>query len=158
LAIVEVMLTATCYAAGPLIAARWLDGVPALPMTALCLGFAALVYTAPAIATWPDEVPSGQALAAMAGLAVLCTAVALVAFFALIREVGSSRALVFTYVNPAVAVVAGVIVLSEPLTVPIVASFVLILAGSALATASTRAVRTAPTGAPPATAVTATRE
>jgi drug/metabolite transporter (DMT)-like permease len=157
LAIVEVLLTATCYASGPLIAARWLNDVPALPMTALCLGFAALVYTAPAVATWPEETPSPQVLAALAGLAVLCTAVAIVAFFALIREVGSSRALVFTYVNPAVAVVAGVIVLGEPLTIAILASFVLILAGSALATASTRAPRPAPTDAPSPTSLATTR-
>jgi drug/metabolite transporter (DMT)-like permease len=42
--------------------------------------------------------------------------------------------MVFTYVNPAVAVALGVAVLGEPLTVEIVAAFVLILAGSVLAT------------------------
>lgn len=143
LAIGEVLLTATLYAVGPLIATRWLDGVPALPMTALCLGFVALVYTVPAALTWPDEVPSTEALAALAGLGVICTAVAMVTFVALIREVGSSRALVFTYINPAVAVAAGVVVLGEPLTVGIVVAFVLILGGSALATVTSRAARVA---------------
>ena len=55
-------------------------------------------------------------------------------FFALIREVGAARALVFTYVNPAVALLAGVIVLNEPLTAWNVAALVLILAGCVLAT------------------------
>ncbi|MGZ4793899.1 MAG: EamA family transporter, partial [Ilumatobacteraceae bacterium] len=55
-------------------------------------------------------------------------------FFALIREVGAARALVFTYVNPAVALLAGVVVLSEPLTLWNVAALVLILAGCVLAT------------------------
>jgi drug/metabolite transporter (DMT)-like permease len=41
---------------------------------------------------------------------------------------------VFTYVNPAVAVAAGVAVLGEPLTATILVSFVLILGGSVLAT------------------------
>jgi drug/metabolite transporter (DMT)-like permease len=41
---------------------------------------------------------------------------------------------VVTYVNPAVAVALGVIVLGEPLTPLIVISFALILAGSVLAT------------------------
>jgi drug/metabolite transporter (DMT)-like permease len=68
-------------------------------------------------------------------------------FFALIREVGPSRALVFTYVNPAVAVTAGVLVLGEPLTASILVSFALILAGSVLATAP-RASQPAATGAP----------
>ena len=43
-----------------------------------------------------------------------------------------------TYVNPAVAVALGVAVLGERLTVAIVAAFVLILAGSVLATRPSR--------------------
>ncbi|SEG70968.1 Permease of the drug/metabolite transporter (DMT) superfamily [Thermomonospora echinospora] len=134
--IAEVLLAAACYATAPLIAAHWLRDVPALPMTAACLGLAALVYTPPAAMTWPDALPAGRVLAALAGLAIVCTALAFIVFFALIREVGTSRALVFTYVNPAVAVTAGVLVLNEPLTATILASFALILGGSVLATAS----------------------
>jgi hypothetical protein len=51
-----------------------------------------------------------------------------------IREVGPSRAMVFTYVNPAVAVAAGVALLGEPFTATIAVSFALILAGCFLAT------------------------
>ena len=132
--VIEMLLVATCYAIAPLIAARYLTDVPTLPMTAACLGFAALVYAAPAAATWPDEMPSTQVLLALAGLAVICTALAFIVFFALIREVGAARALVFTYINPAVALAAGVIVLGEPLTPWNVAALALILAGSILAT------------------------
>ena len=46
--------------------------------------------------------------------------------------------MVFTYVNPAVAVAAGVAFLSEPFTVTIAVSFALILAGSLLATGVAR--------------------
>jgi drug/metabolite transporter (DMT)-like permease len=127
-------MVATCYAIAPLIAARHLADVPALPMTAACLGFAALVYAAPAAATWPTEMPSTRVLLALGGLAVICTAFAFIVFFALIREVGAARALVFTYVNPAVALLAGVIVLNEPLTAWNVAALVLILVGCVLAT------------------------
>ena len=132
--IAEVLLVSTCYAIAPLIAARHLADVPALPITAICLGFAALVYTAPAIATWPTEMPSARVLLALAGLAVICTALAFIVFFALIREVGPARALVFTYVNPAVALAAGVIVLGEPLTLWYIAALALILTGSVLST------------------------
>jgi drug/metabolite transporter (DMT)-like permease len=134
-AIVEVLLVALCYATAPIIAARRLSDVPALPMTAVCLSGAALVYLPPAVLTWPQTLPDGRVLAALAGLAVFCTALAFLVFFALIREVGPSRALVFTYVNPAVAVTAGVLVLGEPLTASILVAFALILAGSVLATA-----------------------
>jgi drug/metabolite transporter (DMT)-like permease len=132
--IIEVLLVATCYAIAPLIAARHLADVPALPMTAVCLGFAALVYAAPAAATWSDQMPSTRVLVALGGLAVICTALAFLVFFALIREVGAARALVFTYINPAVALAAGVIVLHEPLTAWNVAALTLILAGCILAT------------------------
>ena len=132
--IVEVLLVATCYAIAPLIAARYLADVPTLPMTAVCLGFAALVYAAPAAATWPDQMPSTPVLLALGGLAVICTALAFIVFFALIREIGAARALVFTYINPAVALAAGVIVLNEPLTAWNVAALLLILAGCILAT------------------------
>lgn len=137
LPVVEVLLVAVCYAIAPLVAARYLGDVPTLPLTAACLGLAALIYAAPAAATWPDELPSTRVLIALTALAVICTALAFVVFFALIREVGAARALMFTYVNPIVALAAGVIVLREPLTWWNIAGLVLILAGLILATRKT---------------------
>ena len=67
-------------------------------------------------------------------LGVLCTAVALALFFALIREVGPQRALVITFVNPAVAVLLGVALLDEPFTLGIALGLPLVLAGCVLAT------------------------
>jgi drug/metabolite transporter (DMT)-like permease len=123
------------YATAPLIAARWLKNVPTLQLTAPCLALAALVYAAPAAATWPAEMPSASVLAALIGLGAICTALAFVAFLELIKEVGPTRATVFTYVNPAIAVAAGALFLDEKLTAGIVAAFLLILLGSVLATA-----------------------
>lgn len=134
-AIGEVMLVALGYAIAPMIAMRRLQDLPSLHMSAFALAIAALVYTGPAIATWPDAMPSRSVLAALVGLGLICTALAFIVFFELIREVGTSRGMVFTYVNPAVAVAAGVLLLGEPLTGTIIASFVLILGGSVLATA-----------------------
>ena len=130
----EVLLVAVCYAIAPLIAARYLGDVPTMPMTAACLGLAAIIYAGPAAATWPTEVPATRVLVAVGLLAVVCTALAFIVFFALIREVGAPRALVFTYVNPAVALAAGVVVLNEPLTPWHLIGLALILSGSVLAT------------------------
>ncbi|MFA1549600.1 DMT family transporter [Actinomadura chokoriensis] len=134
-AIGEVMLVVLGYSIAPIVATRRLQDLPSLHMSAFALAVAALVYTGPAIATWPDAMPSGRVLAALIGLGLLCTALAFIVFFELIREVGTSRGMVFTYINPAVAVVAGVAFLGEPLTGTIIASFALILGGSVLATA-----------------------
>lgn len=132
--VAEVLLVSTCYAIAPLIAARYLSDVPALPLAAACLGVAAVVYALPAAATWPTEMPSTRVLLAIAALALICTALAFLVFFVLIREVGPARALVFTYVNPAVALAAGVLILNEPITVWHLAGLALILTGSVLAT------------------------
>lgn len=144
--IAEVLLVALGYASAPLIAARKLADVPALPMTAACLSLATLIYAPAAVLTWPQRLPSGQVLASLAALGVICTAFAFIVFLGLIREAGTSRAMVFTYVNPAVAVAAGVVVLGEPFTATIAVSFALILAGCLLASGSRR--QRSPAGSP----------
>ena len=138
-AVLEVLLAAVCYATAAIVAARALGSVPALPMITWALALAALVYLPAAVATWPGAMPSLRAIGALAGLAVVCTALAFWWFFALIREVGAPRAVVVTYANPAVAVAAGVLALGEPLTASIVVALMLILGGSALATVGARA-------------------
>ncbi len=74
----------------------------------------------------------------MIALGVICTAVAFVLFFRLIAEVGPARATVITYVNPAVALVLGVVVLNESFTVVTAIGFALILVGSVLGTGRDR--------------------
>jgi drug/metabolite transporter (DMT)-like permease len=130
----EVLLTALGYAVGPVIANRKLADVPGIAANAACLLFAAVVYTPVAVLSWPHSMPSARVLAALAALGAICTAAGLVGYFWLIGEVGASRATVVTYINPAVAVALGVGILGERLTSAIGISFVLILAGSVLAT------------------------
>jgi drug/metabolite transporter (DMT)-like permease len=132
--VLEVLGTALGYSIGPLIASRKLADVPSVAVNAVCLGATAVIYAPFAALTWPSHLPAAKVLASLAGLGVVCTAMAFLVFFALIAEVGPARATVITYVNPAVAVALGVIVLGERLTVAIGAAFVLILGGSVLAT------------------------
>ena len=73
-------------------------------------------------------------IGSVAVLAVVCTAIAFLLFFRLIAEIGPVRATVITYVNPAVAAILGVAVLRENLTFGMLFGFVLVLAGSVLAT------------------------
>ncbi len=144
LAVIEVLLTALGYALGPLIASRKLADLPPVAVNTVCLGATAVIYAPLAGLTWPHSVPSVQVLLALAGLGVICTATAFLVFFRLIAEVGPARATVITYVNPAIAVALGVLVLNERLTPEIGIAFVLILGGSILATrpGSARRART----------------
>ena len=110
LPIVEVGLVAVCYAVGPLILQRYLAHLPAMGVIAASLALTAVIYLPIAALSLPHEMPSAAALGAVAGLAVVCTALAFVVFFALIGEIGAVRATVITYVNPAVAAILGVLV------------------------------------------------
>jgi drug/metabolite transporter (DMT)-like permease len=132
-AIAEVLVVAMCYATGPYIINRKLSDLPALGVIASSLLLAAIAYAPAAIIQLPHVWPSGQAIAAVVALGVVCTALAFLIFFALISEIGPVRATVITYVNPAVAVTLGVLLLHERLTAGIVVGFVLILSGSVLA-------------------------
>jgi drug/metabolite transporter (DMT)-like permease len=131
--VTEVLLTAFGYACGPLIASRKLGDVPSLPVVATSLAFAAVCYAPAAVLTAPTRMPPADVLLALGGLAVVCTAIAFVVFFALIAEAGPARSTVITYLNPAVAVALGALVLGERITLSIGVAFVLILAGSVLA-------------------------
>ena len=122
------------YAIGPLIIKRSLSDRDALGPMAVSLAFATLLLAPAAAFTAPSEVPSGDTVASMIVLGLLCTAVAFILWFSLIAEIGPSRASVITYVNPVVAVALGVAILGESVTATAVAGLLLILAGSWLST------------------------
>ena len=133
-AVAATIFVSLCYAIGPIIIDRKLGDVPALGVITASLILAALIYAPFAPFLWPQEI-SAQALWSVAGLGVLCTAVAFIVFFALIAEVGPARATVITYVNPAVAIILGALVLREPLTLGMAIGFPLVIIGSFLGTA-----------------------
>jgi drug/metabolite transporter (DMT)-like permease len=132
--LLEVAGVAVCYAVGPIVLTRYLPGAPALGVVAASLLLTMLVYAPLAALHWPGGMPSAHVVESLLGLALVCTALAFLIFFALIAEVGPVRATVITYVNPAIAAVVGVLLLSEHLTAGMLAGFALILAGSFLAT------------------------
>jgi drug/metabolite transporter (DMT)-like permease len=134
LALAQVGAVAVCYAVGPIILARYLSDEPALGVVAASLLLTTLVYAPLAAANRPSSMPSAHVVESVLGLAVICTALAFLVFFALIGEVGPVRATVITYINPAVAAVLGVTLLNEHLTTGMIVGFALVLVGCALAT------------------------
>jgi len=136
-AVGEIAVVTIGYAVGPMIIARRLRGVPAVGVVAASLVLTAVIYAPVGVLQLPRHAPSLQVVLAIAALGLVCTAIAFLLFFELIAEVGPTRAMVITYVNPAVALVLGVAILGEPFTVGAGVGFVLILMGSFLATART---------------------
>ena len=133
-AIGEVALVAAGYASGATIISRRLSQLPVLGVVASSLALTALAYAPFGLTQLPNHPPSAQVVLAIAVLGIVCTALAFILFFALIAEVGSARATVITYINPAVALALGVVVLGEPLTFGIGAGSALVIFGSVLAT------------------------
>jgi len=129
------VLTATLgYACGPLIAKRHLTSRDPMGPVAGALGIASIMLLPFALGGRPTEAPSGEALASVVVLGLVCTAVGFLVFFRLIAEIGPSRATIITYVNPVVALALGVAILDEHVTTGVAAGLLLILAGSWLST------------------------
>jgi drug/metabolite transporter (DMT)-like permease len=150
LPLVAVALTVVGYATGPMVVSHSLPEVPGVAASALALSVTAVVYAPFAVPQFGEAVHApASALLAVIGLGVVCTALALAVFFLLIREVGPQRALVITFVNPAVAVVLGVLLLDEPFTLGIALGLPLVLVGCVLATRRS-APRVAPEPVPEA--------
>jgi drug/metabolite transporter (DMT)-like permease len=140
-AVGEVAIVVVCYALGPAILARWLAHLPGLGVVALSLTLTSLIYVPVVLVGdgMPGDLPRVKVVLSVVVLATLCTAAAFLMLFALVGEVGPVRATTITYVNPAVAVLAGVIVLDEPFTVWTAIGFVLVVAGSFLVNSRPRA-------------------
>jgi drug/metabolite transporter (DMT)-like permease len=132
--LLQVTVVVIGYAVGPAILARRLSDLSSLGVMSVSLALTALVYLPIGIVQWPADVPSTTVLLAVLILAVVCTAIAFLVFAALIAEIGPVRATVITYVNPAVAAVLGVAVLSETFTLGMGIGFGLVILGSLLAT------------------------
>ena len=139
-AVVAIAITAVGYATGPILIARKLSDLPTMGVVAASLGLTAIGYAPVAAAQWPAHL-SAKVIWSVLGLALVCTALAFLLFFALIAEVGPARATVITYVNPAIALLLGVVLLNEPFTTGIAIGFPLILFGCFLATSRNRADR-----------------
>jgi drug/metabolite transporter (DMT)-like permease len=135
------MIVALGYTCGPIILATKLNHVPGPVVVAGATFIVAMCWIPWSVTHWPQHV-SGETLGCVAVLSVVCTAGAFLTFFELVKEVGSTRSVVVTYFNTAIAVVLGITLLNEPLTAGILVGFPLVLVGCVLATSARRSVVT----------------
>jgi len=143
-ALAALVFTVLGYAIGPFIVDGPLKGVPSLGVIAVAMTINAIIYAPFTVATWPTTPVPTQAWLSVVALGAVCTALAFIIFFALIKEVGASRTTVITFVNPAVALVLGVLILSEPITAGLAIGFPLVILGSILATRKAPVVESEP--------------
>jgi drug/metabolite transporter (DMT)-like permease len=127
----EVLLVVAGYALGPAILAKWMSDLPGTGVMAVGCALTTVAY-APVVAatgSWPSAWPSASVIVSAVLLAAVCSAGGFTLMAALVAEVGPVRTTTVTYLNPAVALIAGAVVLGEPVTGWSVVGFALILAG-----------------------------
>jgi drug/metabolite transporter (DMT)-like permease len=121
------------YAIAPMMVSQKAGDVPTIGVISLSMALVAVLYAPASFATLPAEIAANPPIEGWIALLVLgavCSALAFVIFFALIKQIGSARSTLITYVNTAVAIALGIIFLGEPLTAGIAVGFPLVLLGS----------------------------
>ncbi|HEY0001655.1 MAG TPA: DMT family transporter [Actinoplanes sp.] len=129
-----VLLAAASYAVATFLVQRTAGDVPPEALAGATTTISTLVLAPFALLSLPAQAVRVEAWASLGALGVLCTAVALLAFYGLIGLVGSNRAGLVTYVNPVVAVLLGVLLLNERIDASTAAGFALVAVGCWLST------------------------
>ena len=128
-----VILASVGYALAPALIAHKIGFVPTAGVISLSMVFVGLIYLLPASLALPKEIAAEPALESWISLVVLgvvCSAIAFVIFFALIKEIGAARATLITYLNTLVALLLGIVFLGEPITLGLLIGLPLVLIGS----------------------------
>jgi drug/metabolite transporter (DMT)-like permease len=139
LSIVMVLIASVSYAYAVIMILSNLPLVDGIAINGLAMALTTIFWGPVAIAQWPSNISMNSALSLIA-LGVLSTAFAFILFFKLMEDIGPARGSLVTYVNTAVAVVLGVIILKEPLTAGILIGLPLVLVGSYLASKKSQVI------------------
>jgi drug/metabolite transporter (DMT)-like permease len=128
-----VILASVGYALAPAIISHKIGFVPTAGVVSLSMVMVGVVYLIPALSQLPAEIaaqPAIESWIAVLVLGVVCSAIAFIIFFALIKEIGAARATLITYLNTLVALVLGIVFLNEPITPGLIVGIPLVLVGS----------------------------
>jgi drug/metabolite transporter (DMT)-like permease len=128
-----VVLAGLGYAIGGFYLKRRLSDLAPVGVGAATMAASALVSAPFGLATAPSALPGAGAAAALAALGVAGTGLAFWIFYTLISTVGPAKASLVAYVAPGFAVIYGVTLLGERLTLGTAVGLVLIVGGSWLA-------------------------
>lgn len=119
---------AGAYATYIVLSSRAISGVGPFATSAVVMGSCAVVYDVLAVATRAELPHSAQAWAALGGVTVLGTVVAVTAFFAALPLLGPSDTAVLSTLEPVVSVAVAALALGERLTLVQVAGGALVVA------------------------------
>jgi drug/metabolite transporter (DMT)-like permease len=106
--------------------------LPAMGVAAGTIGFAAVLMAPLWTLTPPPGLWTLEAAAAMIALGLLCSGLAYLPFFTLIRDIGPSRTLTVGLAVPVLGIFWGWLILDEAVTAPMVLGAALVLVALAL--------------------------
>jgi drug/metabolite transporter (DMT)-like permease len=128
-----VLLASLAYAVGALVLKRRLGDVQPVAMAAGAISAGAAFLAVPAAVTFPTSAPSLDAVGALVVLGVGGTGIAFLLFYTLIAQIGPARAAIVAYLAPGFAVLYGVTLRDEIVTLWTLIGLALVLGGSWLA-------------------------
>ena len=136
-AIFMILIAAIGYAWAVTMVTSKIPHIEPISINAVAMVFTVIVYLPFLFLYMPDKVPSTEALGSVIILGLFPTALAFILFFQLIKDIGTARGSLVTYLNTAFAVMLGVIILNEPFTLGIAIGLPLVLIGSYFASRKT---------------------
>jgi drug/metabolite transporter (DMT)-like permease len=137
LSIAMVLAASIGYAFAVIYITRKMPDGSGIAINGIAMVMTAVFYSPALFFFWPDRAVSNEAVYSLIALGVFSTGIAFALFFTVMAEIGPTRASLVTYMNTAFAVVLGVIILNEPLTLGIIVGLPLVLIGSYLASRKT---------------------
>jgi len=130
LSIAMVVVAAIAYAYAIIMIRQKLPDVSGIAINGVAMAMTAIFYLPFTIALWPDHSIAPEATYSVIALGIFSTGLAFIYFFTLIDDIGPTRASMVTYWNTAIAVILGILILSEPLTAGIAIGLPLVMLGS----------------------------
>jgi drug/metabolite transporter (DMT)-like permease len=137
LSILMVLGASLGYAYAVIYITRKMPDGSGVAINGIAMAMTAVFYSPALFFLWPDKAVSSEAIYSLIALGVFSTGIAFAIFFKVMAEIGPTRASLVTYMNTAFAVVLGIIILNEPITVGIIVGLPLVLIGSYLASRKT---------------------
>ena len=129
-AILLLLFAAVGYAIAPTLVRYKIPELDGAAVNGLAMFMTTLVYLPFAVTQWPHHHVRANSIYSLIALGIFPTAICFVFFFKLLADIGPARTSLVAYVNTGVAVLLGVIVLHEKLTIGILIGLPLVMIGS----------------------------
>ena len=147
-AVLAGLTAAACYGFAAHFTKRRLGGLSPLAIAAGSQIAASVLLLPVAVVQRPEAAPSAKALACAVVLGVVCTGVAYILFFRLLRHVGAARASTVTFLIPVFGMTWGFLFLDERLPLQALFGAAIVLSGTLLVVRGGSAARAPEPGSP----------